>query len=219
MLKGTMGFLAALALALCMLPAANAGIPVPSAAVLGIAQEGIATAAAVTDAFGDDATAIGRELEMANVRTLAAIGDAVTNEGNGELYIPLGETFNAAEVASDSVLTSFGVGVDYGADSAITGLAATGVVSEGTQASANNGVDSGKAFALRTEAAADAQAQQAGYSTQSVAQSANGFQAVVVQGSLNTYKQHAAPAACTVAGIAANASGSFSAQDTCETLL
>jgi hypothetical protein len=217
--KVILATMAAFALAMSIVPTAAAGIPVPKGQVMDVANGASPTAAAIATGYADDLTEIGRQAEMANVKTAASIGEAIWHEGDGEIYVASAEALAITGALRDSTFLGANAGTAYGTRSVTTLAKATEFVGLGTQEALNAGIDGAASFGVQTQQAADRQVDLVGAGTQGASQDLGGVQRVLTQGSLATYNAHAAPAACIGAGIVANLSGAVSAQQSCEGLL
>lgn len=226
--KGTMGFLGALALVLSMIPVAAAGIPIPGETTVNVIYDGAQTATEAGDSAVDGAAGAYMILDVGVNQFSRSVGDMFAPAPGGIIGLNNADInvlalVNAASGAS-TVLFAAGEQEQgrlfaYGVDSAfILGEAGEGTT-DGTIQTAAAGIDTTVDFGFATQRAVDTAVLSLGASTQSVAGSAGGVTNVAVQGGVNTYNNHAAPAMCAFAGIAADFTGAVDSGSSCGALL
>lgn len=219
-LKGTMGFLGALALVLSMIPAASAGIPVPGATVVGVVYDGADTTTNVGDRVVTDVVGLEGDTQVKVDAFARSVGDVIM-DGDGSV-----DSQSLIEIAG--IATNGVFDVALGESQVYQGFAtqsagelslAGEAVTRGSIDAANSGLDAAVDVGFGTQRVVDTTLVNLGASTQSMARSVGGVQGVAVQGGLDTYNAHAAPAACAFAGIVADFTGTVNAEESCGFLL
>lgn len=224
--KGTMGLLGAFALVLSLVPAASAGIPIPGATVVSVVYDGAQTTTEVGDRTVSDAVALEMDVQVKADAFAASVGNLLMDEDGPALNDGEIDTASlvaiagiASDAAFDLVLGESQVFQGFATDSAIALGGASEGATEGSLDTANRGIDSAVDVGFSTQGAVDNSLVSLGASTQSAARSIGGVQSVAVQGGVETYNAHAAPAACAFASIVSDFSGAVDGGSSCGVLL
>lgn len=216
--KGILALMAAITIAASLIPTAAAGIPVPKQAVLSVVADGAGAAGDVSAAFTGDVTTVGHQVEEAVTVVAASTGDTLVGDGES-IATPENQVLAIYSIVDGSVDVAGERSQAYAANSATTLAGASGLVGAGTMATLQAGIDGAAGASTQAENTLDTQVDLFGATTQGAAEDFGGVQRVLVQGGFSTYNAHAAPAACVVAGIAANLAGAVSAQQSCAALI